>query len=120
MPTTLLSLSITYFFLLFQGKPVDDGSHFVWSILNKTESKYEYVSTDSLPKLACFKLVPNKEVIWGDIAWWKDAMGFYDATNASVLTSQGSVLLDRLEEKYGKVIFYRYVRTTENDSTKVN
>jgi len=86
----------------------DDGSNFVTSILKEKDGNYTHTKTKDIPNNPKFKSVEEGKQIWGDIAWWSNFMGIYDAFSKSVITSKGSIKLSDLIKRNGKVRWYRY------------
>lgn len=84
----------------------DDGSNLVTSILKNIDANYTHTNTKHIPNNPKFKEIDERKQIWGDIAWWPNFMGLYDAPAKSIITSNGYV---QLTFRKLKIEFFRFI-----------
>ena len=89
--------------------PDRDGSRFLWFLLDRAGTAFEYLPASEMLAAPRFEPVPPRRRRPGDLAWWKGFVALYRGERAGgeVSTATGPRRLRDLEREWGPARFLR-------------
>jgi hypothetical protein len=99
----------------FTAEENRDGARFVWFIYQQSGFPYDYLPAAKLRTSPRLRPAPNNKPEVADIAWWKEYVAIYEGPPKSndpkctlLITAEGRVCLEELEQRFGKVLWLCY------------